>query len=91
MAPLKYLLSLRQAFKDGWFTEKSTLWPGQGLSIQYDEILFQEKSDFQVRGRGMPRHQPRCIWAPCMHEEEGRAVDPLAHTHTHTHHDVCST
>ncbi|KAG1677575.1 hypothetical protein FOA52_014473 [Chlamydomonas sp. UWO 241] len=35
------------AFKDGWFREESTLWPGQGLSIRYDEILFQEKSEFQ--------------------------------------------
>lgn len=35
--------------KDGWFTELSTMWPGQGLSIQVDEVLFKGKSDFQVR------------------------------------------
>uniref|UniRef100_A0A7R9VY35 spermidine synthase n=1 Tax=Chlamydomonas euryale TaxID=1486919 RepID=A0A7R9VY35_9CHLO len=34
-------------YKDGWFTELSALWPGQGLSIQYDEILFQERSKLQ--------------------------------------------
>lgn len=33
--------------KDGWFTECSSLWPGQGLSLQVEEILFQGKSDFQ--------------------------------------------
>ena len=27
--------------------EKSTMWPGQGLSIQYDEILHNARSDFQ--------------------------------------------
>lgn len=35
--------------KDGWFTELSTMWPGQGISIQVKEVLFQGKSDFQVR------------------------------------------
>lgn len=45
--PLLHALS-PQAFKDGWFTEKCTLWPGQGLSLQYDEVLYQAKSDFQV-------------------------------------------
>lgn len=34
--------------KDGWFTELSTLWPGQGLSLKVKEILFQERSEFQV-------------------------------------------
>ena len=34
--------------KGGWFTELSTMWPGQGLSIQIDEILFKDRSDFQV-------------------------------------------
>ena len=33
-----------------WFTELSTMWPGQGLSIQVDEILFKQRSDFQVLG-----------------------------------------
>ncbi|KAK9840073.1 hypothetical protein WJX74_002937 [Apatococcus lobatus] len=33
--------------KEGWYTETSTLWPGQGLSLQVDEILFQDRSDFQ--------------------------------------------
>lgn len=45
--------------KEGWFTEVSTMWPGQGLSIKIDKMLHQTKSDFQVRrasfGRGWQR------------------------------------
>lgn len=35
--------------KDGWFTELSSLWPGQGMSLKIDEVIFQGRSDFQVR------------------------------------------
>jgi hypothetical protein len=35
--------------RDGWFTEVSTLWPGQGLSLKVKEVLFHEKSEYQVR------------------------------------------
>ena len=34
--------------KDGWFTELSTMWPGQGLSLEVEEVLFHERSKFQV-------------------------------------------
>jgi Spermidine synthase tetramerisation domain len=34
--------------KDGWFTELSTMWPGQGLSLQVDEVMFRGRSKFQV-------------------------------------------
>jgi len=34
--------------KNGWFTELSSLWPGQGMSLKIEEVLFQGKSDFQV-------------------------------------------
>lgn len=34
--------------KDGWFTELSVMWPGQGLSLQVEKILYQGKSKFQV-------------------------------------------
>ena len=34
--------------KAGWFTELSTMWPGQGLSLKVEEILFQGRSKFQV-------------------------------------------
>ena len=34
--------------KEGWFTEISTMWPGQGLSLEVEKILFQERSLFQV-------------------------------------------
>lgn len=33
--------------KEGWFTELSSMWPGQGLSLKIDEVLFKGKSDFQ--------------------------------------------
>jgi hypothetical protein len=33
---------------DGWYTELSTLWPGQGMSLKIDEVLFKGRSDFQV-------------------------------------------
>ena len=35
--------------KEGWFTEMSTMWPGQGLSLEVENILFQKRSLFQVR------------------------------------------
>ncbi|EIE22898.1 spermidine synthase [Coccomyxa subellipsoidea C-169] len=33
--------------KAGWFTELSTMWPGQGLSLKVEDILFQGRSKFQ--------------------------------------------
>jgi len=33
--------------QSGWFSEISTLWPGQALSIQVEEVLFEGKSEFQ--------------------------------------------
>ena len=39
--------------KGGWFTELSTLWPGQGLSLKVDEVLFQDRSKFQVCQRSL--------------------------------------
>ncbi|KAL6766345.1 SPD1 [Auxenochlorella protothecoides x Auxenochlorella symbiontica] len=32
---------------DGWYTELSSLWPGQGLSLKVDEVLYQGRSEFQ--------------------------------------------
>ena len=34
--------------KEGWFTEISTMWPGQGLSLEVEKVLFQQRSLFQV-------------------------------------------
>ena len=31
----------------GWFSEKSSLWPGQALSLEVNEVLYHEKSKFQ--------------------------------------------
>ncbi|KAK7450502.1 hypothetical protein BaRGS_00039933 [Batillaria attramentaria] len=33
--------------KDGWFSELSELWPGQSMSLQVEEVLFNEKSKYQ--------------------------------------------
>jgi len=32
---------------EGWFSELSTMWPGQCLSLQVDEVLCHEKSKYQ--------------------------------------------
>ena len=41
--------SFEAGYKDGWYTELSTMWPGQGMSLKIEEVLFRGKSDFQVR------------------------------------------
>ncbi|SAL98694.1 hypothetical protein [Absidia glauca] len=35
------------SIQDGWFMEKSTMWPGQAMALQVEEILHVEKSKFQ--------------------------------------------
>ena len=37
----------RDAVRNGWFSELSTMWPGQAMSVQMKEVLFEGKSDFQ--------------------------------------------
>ena len=32
---------------DGWFSEKSVMWPGQAMNLKVNQILHHEKSDFQ--------------------------------------------
>uniref|UniRef100_A0A3Q1HIF8 Spermidine synthase n=1 Tax=Acanthochromis polyacanthus TaxID=80966 RepID=A0A3Q1HIF8_9TELE len=32
---------------DGWFTESCALWPGQAMSLQVEEVLYNKKSKFQ--------------------------------------------
>lgn len=44
--------------KAGWFTELSTMWPGQGLSLKVEDILFQGRSKFQVLHRN---HALSCL------------------------------
>lgn len=31
----------------GWFSEVSDLWPGQAMSLQVEEVLHSERSEFQ--------------------------------------------
>jgi len=45
--------------KDGWFTELSTMWPGQGMSFKVGEVLFTGRSDFQV-SRDRATATPAC-------------------------------
>ena len=33
--------------KEGWFSETSTLWPGQAMSLEVDEVLWKQRSDYQ--------------------------------------------
>jgi len=32
---------------NGWFSEMSTLWPGQAFSIEVEKVLFEGKSEYQ--------------------------------------------
>ena len=41
--------TLQQGLKDGWFTELSSMWPGQGMSFKVNEVVHTDRSDFQVR------------------------------------------
>lgn len=49
--------------KGGWFTELGSMWPGQGLSIQVTDVLFKERSLFQV-GFASNRHVARTMRGP---------------------------
>lgn len=35
------------AMKKGWFSELSTLWPGQCMSLEIKEVLYDKKSKYQ--------------------------------------------
>ena len=41
--------TLAQGMKDDWFTELSSMWPGQGMSFKVNEVVHTARSDFQVR------------------------------------------
>ena len=69
--------SLEAGLKDGWYTEISSLWPGCGMSLQIEEVLFRGRSDFQVglavcwkatacagNAEGPPRRRPPL--SPCL-------------------------
>jgi spermidine synthase len=45
--PSPLFISMVDAHTPGWFTELSPLWPGQAMSLKYDEVLEDVKSDFQ--------------------------------------------
>ncbi len=32
---------------DGWFMEKSKLWPGQAMSLEVEQVLYHERSKYQ--------------------------------------------
>ena len=33
--------------QNGWFSEINNLWPGQAMSLEVEEVLFHERSDYQ--------------------------------------------
>ena len=33
--------------RNGWFMERSDLWPGQAMCLEVDKVLYEEKSPFQ--------------------------------------------
>lgn len=33
--------------KNGWFSEKCDLWPGQCMSLEVKEVLYDGKSNYQ--------------------------------------------
>ncbi|XP_072174934.1 spermidine synthase-like [Diadema setosum] len=35
------------AFKEGWFSELSPMWPGEAASLEVEEVLFHERSKYQ--------------------------------------------
>ena len=39
--------SASELIKDGWFSEKETMWPGQKFCIEVDHVLANGKSEFQ--------------------------------------------
>eukprot|EP00798_Chlamydomonas_sp_ICE-L_P031399 gene31399-6565_t len=45
--PNSNMTSKTDAFKDGWFREMSTMWPGQAMGIKVKEVVYEAKSDFQ--------------------------------------------
>lgn len=40
-------LKKMDAMKKGWFSELSTLWPGQCMSLEIKEVLYDKKSKYQ--------------------------------------------
>jgi spermidine synthase len=39
--------SAKDLIKDGWFSEKEVMWPGQRFCIEVEEVLLNGKSEFQ--------------------------------------------
>lgn len=37
----------KDLIKDGWFSERGALWPGQAMSLEVTEVLYSGRSDFQ--------------------------------------------
>lgn len=43
----KSIVKKKAVIKDGWFHEFGDMWPGQALTLQVDEVLFDASSQFQ--------------------------------------------
>lgn len=34
-------------FKKGWFAELGSMWPGQAMCLEIEEVLFDQRSEYQ--------------------------------------------
>lgn len=44
---ITFACRIMDLMKKGWFSEKNDLWPGVSLSLEVNEILHQDKSEYQ--------------------------------------------
>jgi spermidine synthase len=44
---LLFAAQVMNGLKEGWFSELSSLWPGVSLSLEVNEVLHSEKSEYQ--------------------------------------------
>lgn len=44
---LLFTAQVMNGLKEGWFSELSSLWPGISLSLEVNEVLHSERSEYQ--------------------------------------------
>ena len=74
----------------GWFTEMNDMWPGQAMSLQVEEILHHEKSQYQdilvfkrcVEGRGGKVEEEEEGWGRGWLEHFGLSITHFLAPHT---------
>lgn len=66
------------AIREGWFRETCSLWPGQALSLQVEQLLHHQRSQYQDilvfrRYHRPPRPAP---WRPCARSTQTASCPP---------------